>query len=78
MRTISSNCLKPMSVANKSIVFMTIDNREMFYASRRVANEIFQANLYNEFINVYIEEAKDSESDKPYNRLGWLMTPSRF
>lgn len=78
MRTISSECLRPMSVANKSVVFMTIDKAEVFYASKRVTSEIFHANLYNEPIEVFVQEARDPMSDKPYERLPWLMTPSRF
>lgn len=83
MRTIESNTLIPTAVTTgHSMVFTHLDTQEQFYATRRVANEILAANLNREYILVWVQEVKkpsfEDRPAKPYERMSWLATPSRF
>ena len=81
METIKSSVLTPIAMTTgKSMTFS--DGNRNYYASRRVANEILAAKAARKTIEVWIQEPEvrvgESSPLKPYQRLPWLATPSRF
>ena len=66
----------------KSAVFRHVTSGEEFYASRRVTNDILNAQIYQEDIVVTVQKPQVPRGEdrplKPYERLSWLATPSRF
>lgn len=81
METIKSSVLTPVAMTTgKSMTFS--DGKEMYYASRRVANEILAAKMSKKTIEVWVQKPElrvgEQTPLKPYQRLNWLATPSRF
>lgn len=66
----------------KSAVFTDVKTYENYYATRRVANEILAAQNEQKDIPLWVQEVKKSSNEdrptKPYKRMSWLATPSRF
>ena len=66
----------------KSAVFTDVKTGESYYAGRRVANEILAAQNEQKDIPLWVQEAKrtshEDTTTKPYERMSWLATPSRF
>lgn len=66
----------------KSAVFTDVKTNEQYYATRRVANEVLNAQNEQKDIPVWVQKVeKPSNEDrpiKPYEKMNWLATPSRF
>lgn len=66
----------------KSAVFRDVVTGEQFYASRRVTNDILNAQIYQEDIVISVQKPQVPMNEdrplKPYERMSWLATPSRF
>ena len=66
----------------KSAIFTNSQGKQ-YYASRRVANDILAAKQQGKEIEVYYESVlapglHPADDVKPWQRLPWLCTPSRF
>lgn len=81
METIKSSVLTPIAMTTgRSMTFS--DGNNIYYASRRVANEILAAKADNKTIEVWIQKPEvrvgEESPSKPWQRMNWLATPSRF
>lgn len=78
---ISSRDLIPVALTTgRSMTFMSTKKTEMYYATRRVANEILNAQYSGTHIDVWVQKPKVNinEDRKPWQKMNWLATPSRF
>lgn len=68
--------------SGRSAVFTDVNTHESYYATRRVANEILAAQNEPEDIIVFVQKVNKPVNEdsplKPYERMNWLATPSRF
>ena len=66
----------------RSAVFMDLKTGEQYYATRRVTNEILNAQNEQKDIPVWVQKVEKSSYEdrplKPYEKMNWLATPSRF